>query len=79
MNRCITTRYAGPTNTRGSRIIATAYGKRFTVSWDYAQDVQANHESAAEYAASRMWSGKSARVSALAPNGHDRVHVFVSV
>ena len=32
----ITTRYHGPTDTRGSRITANALGRRATVPYDYA-------------------------------------------
>ena len=46
--QAITTRYAGPTNTRGSRIIATtASGLRRTVRYDYALNSSENHCAAA--------------------------------
>lgn len=47
----ITTRYHGPTDTRGSRITATAHDgaatRRVTVAWDYALSAAANHHAAA--------------------------------
>ena len=49
----IRTRYAGPTNHRGTRIIASAkwfsdqQPKRHTYDWDYALDVKENHAAAA--------------------------------
>lgn len=46
MAQAITTRYAGPTNTRGSRVIVNSWNGRTVYSWDYAKDVQANHEAA---------------------------------
>ena len=43
----ITTRYLGPTNSRGSRIKVTAGDKSMTVPYDYALDAVPNHEAAA--------------------------------
>jgi hypothetical protein len=80
MNRCIVTKYHGPTNTRGSRIIATAYGKRVTFPWDYAESVGDNHAMAAVYAARKLgWNDGMAWVyhTATAPDGCSRVHVLV--
>ena len=48
MSQVIITKYIGPTNTRSSRVKATCWRKTITVSWDYAQDVDANHKAAAE-------------------------------
>jgi hypothetical protein len=44
-----TTRYAGPTDTRGGRVIArhVTTGKRATVPWDHALGIEENHERAA--------------------------------
>ena len=50
----IRTRYAGPTNTRGSRIIVTedSWGdhrpRKVIVSWDYALNPTQNHVAAAQ-------------------------------
>ncbi len=41
--QAIETEYKGPTNTRGSRIIAKAECGRLTVPWDYALSVDENH------------------------------------
>lgn len=46
MAQAITTKYAGPTDTRGSRVIVKSWNGRTTYSWDSAKDVQANHEAA---------------------------------
>jgi hypothetical protein len=46
----ITTRYHGPTETRGSRIVATAAAgprRRFTMAYDYSLDPAGNHDAAA--------------------------------
>ena len=45
--QAIKTRYRGPTNHRGSRIIASAQAGRLTVPWDYEHDVEENHRLAA--------------------------------
>lgn len=50
----IRTRYVGPTNTRGSRIIVTNSRYfddprwRHTYNWDYGRDVNENHAQAAQ-------------------------------
>jgi len=56
--QAIRTRYAGPTDTRGARIIATAQAGRVVVPWDYALDPAENHAAAcAAYANRKGWSG----------------------
>lgn len=60
-HRAIFTTYLGPTDTKGSRIIAriAGSGKRFIISWDYALNPGDNHDAAAIEACKRMgWSGK---------------------
>ena len=44
--QAITTKYLGPTDARGSRIVARCQAKRLTVPWDHALDVEANHRAA---------------------------------
>lgn len=47
--QAIETRYIGPTNHLGSRIIATTPSKmRFTWAWDYSLGFEANHYAAAK-------------------------------
>ena len=57
--KAITTTYKGPTNCRGSRIIATdSDGNRLTVSYDYAKNSEGNHQAAAVALCERMeWRG----------------------
>ena len=43
----IRTKFAGPTNTRGSRIIATSHYGRTVTSYDYALSAGENHVAAA--------------------------------
>ena len=49
INQSIETRYVGPTNHRGSRIIATTPGgHKVTHAWNYEFNIEANHYAAAE-------------------------------
>ena len=51
MNTCqsIETRYVGPTNHRGSRIVATsASGHRLIHDWEHGLNIEANHYAAAK-------------------------------
>lgn len=58
MRQAISTRYVGPTNYRGARVIATAGGGlRLTLSWDYALNQQRNHQAAARALADRLQWG----------------------
>ena len=53
----IRTRYVGPDNTRGTRVLAyrTDLCKRRTVSWDYSLGTLGNHEAAALDLARRIF------------------------
>ena len=57
--KAIQTKYRGPTNTRGSRIVASAEGAgSLTFSYDHALDAPGNHHQAAQlYAKKKGWSG----------------------
>ena len=56
--QAITTRFAGPTDRRGSRVIARSEAGRVSVPWDATLDVEANHAAAAAALADRLgWSG----------------------
>lgn len=44
----ITTSYKGPTNTRGSRIMAKSWLKSKAFAWDHALNSEANHKQAAQ-------------------------------
>lgn len=46
--QAIRTRYCGPTDTRGSRIIAKCEGGSITVPYDYSRDAEGNHRKTAE-------------------------------
>lgn len=79
MIQAVTTRFAGPTNHRGSRVLVRAQAGCMIVSWDHALGVEENHEAAAKAYLQKMgwdkfdgtWHG-----GAL-PEGHGNVFVFV--
>lgn len=57
----IATKYHGCTNTKGSRVSATASGagKRVFVSYDHSLDIDGNHKAAALKLMSELdWTGK---------------------
>lgn len=58
--QAITTKYVGPTNTRGGRIIATTEsGIRHTISYPHELTEEAGHRKAAQELSDRLnWSGK---------------------
>lgn len=58
--KAIKTSYHGPTNTKGSRIIASdSLGNRVTVPVDYSLDTEAMHMEAAKMLCQKMaWQGK---------------------
>lgn len=74
-SRSITTKYMGPTNTRGSKIKATASsGKSLTVSYDYELDASGNHDEAAKALARKLGWG-SCRYAREARGGRGNVYV----
>jgi hypothetical protein len=52
--RAIKTTFKGPTNYKGSRVIATDGDHRVTVNWDHALNTEANHRKAAEALCKKM-------------------------
>ena len=77
MNTSVLTRYFGPTNTRGSRIIATLYGARLTVPWDYELDTASNHHEAAKAIARKQGMTYATVQSAYGPRSGHHVHILV--
>jgi hypothetical protein len=56
--QAITTRFIAPTNTRGSRVKATAAAGSITIAWQDRLNPMQNHCAAAEALARRLeWSG----------------------
>ena len=55
----IETKYYGPTNSRGSKIIAKTTNHRLTVSYDHGLDLDENHAAAAVALCRKMyWTGE---------------------
>ena len=60
--QAIVTKYHGPTNTRGSRISASAGAGRVSVGYDHRLNQEQNHAAAARALAEKMeWSGELAQ------------------
>lgn len=56
--QAIVTKYIGPSNTKGSRIKATAAAGSITVHLDHALNIEQNHAAAAQALANRFgWRG----------------------
>lgn len=59
MFQAIVTKFIGPTNSRGSRVKATAAAGSVTLSWDYSLNHEANHDAAAKALADKFgWKGQ---------------------
>ena len=77
MFQAIVTKYHGPTNTRGSRITATASAGRVTVPYHYGMNSDDNHRAAAEALKAKMaWKGDLA--AGALPGDTGAVFVFTS-
>jgi hypothetical protein len=60
MRQAITTKFIGPTDTKGSRVKATsASGHSILLAWKYEEGVEGNHKLAAMALASKLgWNGR---------------------
>ena len=72
----IITRYLGPTNYRGSRVVATHKRDsettwRVTVPWDHALDSTGNHQAAALALITQWPFGDGAKPFVIVARGHD--------
>jgi hypothetical protein len=70
--QAITTKYLGPTNSRGARIKATGSFGRVTVPYDHALSAFENHRAAANAFMTKFgWTGDAFRNYAIGalPNG----------
>ena len=74
--KAITTKYHGPTNTRGSRVSASdSDGNRVSIPYDHALNSEEAHRKAAVALCARMkWSGADTMVGGSIKNGY--VFVF---
>lgn len=60
--QAIETRYLGPTNTKGGRIKASAWGGSVTIGYPYSLDAQDAHKAAADALIAKMgWTGTYAQ------------------
>lgn len=74
MLQAITTRYLGPTNTKESRIKASAFGGSVIIALDYALTTDENHAAAARALAEKFrWGGYY--VVGRAPDGRGNVYI----
>lgn len=53
--QAIRTKYKGPTDTRGSRIVASSYKARSVMPYDHELSLDDNHARAAELHAVKAW------------------------
>jgi len=56
--QAIRTRYYGPTNTRGSRIVASCEAGRVSMGYNHALNIEGNHAAAARLLLAKFgWNG----------------------
>lgn len=68
--KAITTKYLGPTNHKGARIKAYAYGGSIIVPFDYACNGDEMHKRAAMALVRKMgWGGKYKYIQGCLPSG----------
>ena len=74
--QAITTKFLGPTNSRGPRVKASAERGSITVHWDHRFNVESNHALAAKALAEKFgWGGWW--VAGTSPNGCGYAYVAV--
>lgn len=78
MRQAIVTKYLGPTNHRGARVVARAQAGRKVVSWRDDLEVDENHTRAAEALASHYgWLDNTQLVGGAMPDGTGNCYVLV--
>lgn len=76
ITQAIETKYIGPTNTKGSRIKATAAAGSIILPYDYAISIEKNHKKAAFALRIKMgWNGKFAQGGNVKGDGYYFVNV----
>lgn len=74
--QAIVTKYLGPTNSRGSRVKATASAGSITLAWNDALNQDDNHLAAALFLQHKFnWTGRL--FCGGLPNSGDRVYVLI--
>lgn len=78
--QAIVTKNLGPTNSRGSRVKATAQAGSITIAWDHALNSDGNHEAAALALALKLgWLKGDVRLACGGmPDGRGNAYVLVS-
>jgi hypothetical protein len=72
MKATLKTYYSGPTDTRGSRIVAKAFGRQVTINYDYSLNASDLHKKAAQaFAAKHSLEGVGEPIGS-----HDRGYCF---
>ena len=77
MTQAILTRYHGPTNSRGSRITATAWGGSVTVPYSHECNSETNHARAAQALCEKLGWHRTGWVGGGTPD--ERGWCFVSL
>jgi len=81
MRQAITTKFLGPTNHRGSRVLARCQAGWLRSPWDHALDSEGNHTHAAEALARKLgWIGDDSDwrlVGGGLPDGTGNAYVLV--
>ena len=75
--QAIETRYIGPSNVKGARIVARCDAKRIIVGWDHSLNSEDNHRAAARKLILQLgWHGRwvSGAIPSL-PSGYVHVNV----
>ena len=76
VTQAIETKYVKATNTRDSRVKATAWGGSITIGYDYALDTDGAHKAAADALIAKMgWSGTFAQGGNVKGDGYYFVNV----
>ena len=75
MTQAIMTRYIGPSNSRGSRIKATAWGGSVTVAYNDADNSEKNHARAAQALCAKMGWHQTGWVGGGTPDGRGWCYV----
>lgn len=74
--QAVETKFLGPTDFRGARVKASAEAGTVTVSWDYALDVDENHDAAARALIVKMGWEDRTWVRGTPPYGRGNVYVI---
>lgn len=76
MRQAIETKFRGPTNCQGARVVARAQAGRLVVSWDHGESVEENHRRAALRLAERYGWPSADMVGGGNAKGDGYVWVF---